>query len=201
MLEMTHSNIVQSIRAFQPEALRNEAFKLGHHFLYADLSHARSRTQVFRCISRDFQLPQCHAKNHDSLRCCLTTLMHRSGPQNGFVVMLEHMPDAMKFGVEAREKLLDAFRDMADFWAEWDVPFRVFYSYAIDTFKNSDMWETGYRMKGNGRLLAGEARPAGMYKSLRKMPVKESKKPKLQPSEILQNMRSAFDTQFLHHAI
>jgi len=31
---------------------------------------------------------------------------------------------------EARENLLDVFRDAAEFWAEKKVPFRVFYSFA-----------------------------------------------------------------------
>ena len=30
---------------------------------------------------------------------------------------------------EARENLLDVFRDAADFWAEKKVPFRVFFSF------------------------------------------------------------------------
>ena len=30
---------------------------------------------------------------------------------------------------DARETLLDVFRDAADFWAEKKVPFRVFYSF------------------------------------------------------------------------
>ena len=43
--------------------------------------------------------------------------------------MLEQLPNTQKFDKEARESLLDVFRDAADFWAEKKVPFRVFYSF------------------------------------------------------------------------
>jgi len=34
-----------------------------------------------------------------------------------------------RFDREAREQLLDVFRDAADFWAERRIPFRCFYSF------------------------------------------------------------------------
>ena len=34
-----------------------------------------------------------------------------------------------KFDKEARENLLDVFRDAADFWGEKKIPFRVFFSF------------------------------------------------------------------------
>jgi hypothetical protein len=44
--------------------------------------------------------------------------------------VLEQLPSTQKFDKEARENLLDVFRDAADYWAEKKVPFRVFYSFS-----------------------------------------------------------------------
>ena len=55
--------------------------------------------------------------------------LHRSGPQPGFVVALEQIPITAKFDKEAREQLLDIFRDAADYWAERKIAFRCFYSF------------------------------------------------------------------------
>ena len=44
-------------------------------------------------------------------------------------MVLEQLPNTQKFDKEARETLLDVFRDAADYWAEKKVPFRVFYSF------------------------------------------------------------------------
>ena len=52
-----------------------------------------------------------------------------TGPQPGFIAVIEQLPNTQKFDKEARETLLDVFRDAADFWAEKKVPFRVFYSF------------------------------------------------------------------------
>jgi hypothetical protein len=43
---------------------------------------------------------------------------------------LEGLPAVPKFDKEARETLLDVFREAAEFWAERKVNFRVFYSFA-----------------------------------------------------------------------
>ena len=56
------------------------------------------------------------AKNFDPLLDALTTTVDKSGPQPGFVVVLEGLPCTQKFDKEARETLLDVFRDAVDFW-------------------------------------------------------------------------------------
>jgi hypothetical protein len=43
--------------------------------------------------------------------------------------VLEQLPDNARFDREAREQLLDVFRDTADFWADRKIPFRCFYSF------------------------------------------------------------------------
>jgi hypothetical protein len=65
-----------------------------------------------------------------SMRCVIADqTIAEAGPQPGFIVVLEQLPNTQKFDKEARETLLDVFRDAAEFWAEKKVPFRVFYSF------------------------------------------------------------------------
>jgi RNAse (barnase) inhibitor barstar len=122
-------NLVQSIRAFRVTELQDEAALLGQHFLYAHCIAGMTKQQVLAIIAESFQFPKNFGKNFDALRECLTDTMFKSGPQTGFLVVLEQLPNTQKFDKEARETLLDVFRDAADFWAEKKVPFRVFYSF------------------------------------------------------------------------
>ncbi len=122
-------NLVQSIRAFRVAELQQEAIRLEQHFLYAYCAAALTKQQVLGKIAESFHLPKNFGKNFDALRECLTETMSKAGPQPGFLVVLEQLPNTQKFDKEAREILLDVFRDAADYWAEKKVPFRVFYSF------------------------------------------------------------------------
>jgi RNAse (barnase) inhibitor barstar len=122
-------NVVQSIRAFRVTDLQDEAARLGQHFLYAYCASATTKQQVLACIADSFQFPKHFGRNFDALSDCLTDLPHKSGPQPGFLVVLEQLPNTPKFDKEARETLLDVFRDAAEFWADRKVAFRVFYSF------------------------------------------------------------------------
>ncbi|WP_420840753.1 barstar family protein [Herbaspirillum robiniae] len=122
-------NIVQSIRAFRVTELQEEAARLEQHFLYAYCAEAVTKQQVLATIATAFHFPRHFGKNFDALADCLTDLTHKSGKQPGFVVVLEQLPNTQKFDKEARETLLDVFRDAADYWAEKKIPFRVFYSF------------------------------------------------------------------------
>lgn len=122
-------NVVQSIRAFRVTDLQTEAAQLGQHFLYAYCADATTKQQVLAMIAEAFQFPKHFGKNFDALGDCLTDLAHKAGPQPGFLVVLEQLPNTPKFDKEARETLLDVFRDAADFWADKKVAFRVFYSF------------------------------------------------------------------------
>ena len=128
-LKGVRSNIVQSIRAFRVQDLQDAAISLGQHFLYANLSSAQSKQDVLDLIAQQFTLPSHFGKNFDALYDCMTDPLHKSGPQPGFIVVLEHIPANGKFDKEAREQLLDIFRDTADYWAERKIPFRCFYSF------------------------------------------------------------------------
>ena len=129
LLKTVAPNAVQSIRAFRIPDLQAEAAKLGQHFLYAYCLEASTKQQVLGKIATSFGFPKHFGKNFDALSDCLTDLVHKAGAQPGFVVVLEQLPNTQKFDKEARETLLDVFRDAADFWAEKKVAFRVFYSF------------------------------------------------------------------------
>lgn len=129
MLKTVPSNVVQSIRAFRVADLQAEAAQLGQHFLYAYCAHATTKQQVLTSIAEAFQFPRHFGKNFDALSDCLTSLVHKAGPQPGFLVVLEQLPNTPKFDKEARETLLDVFRDAADFWSDKKITFRVFYSF------------------------------------------------------------------------
>src|SRR5215204_3819808 len=130
-LKGVRSNIVQSIRAFRVQDLQETATALGQHFLYANLATAQSKQDVLDMIAAQFTFPQHFGKNFDALYDCMTDPLHKSGPQPGFIVVLEHIPANGKFDKEAREQLLDIFRDTADYWADRKVPFRCFYSFSV----------------------------------------------------------------------
>ncbi len=128
-LRGVRSNIVQSIRAFRVQDLQDAAQSLGHHFLYANLANGQSKQEVLDMIGQQFTLPSHVGKNFDALYDSMTDPVHKSGPQPGFVAVLEHIPANAKFDKEAREQLLDIFRDAADYWGDRKVPFRCFYSF------------------------------------------------------------------------
>ena len=128
-LRGVRSNIVQSIRAFRVQDLQDAARSLGHHFLYANLANAQSKQEVLDMIGQQFTLPSHVGKNFDALYDSMTDPVHKSGPQPGFVAVLEHIPANAKFDKEAREQLLDSFRDAADYWSDRKIPFRCFYSF------------------------------------------------------------------------
>ena len=129
LLQTVRPNIVQSIRAYRAVDLLEAAQGVGQHFLYANLTAAQSKQDVLEGIAEAFTFPAHFGKNLDALYDCMTDLVHKSGSQPGFVLVLEQLPDNPKFDREAREQLLDVFRDAADFWAERKVPFRCFYSF------------------------------------------------------------------------
>ncbi|MBD3893051.1 MAG: barnase inhibitor [Hydrogenophaga sp.] len=130
-LRNVRPNIVQSIRAYSVKELQAAAEQLGHHFLYANLAKATSKQDVLERIGSQYTLPTHFGKNFDALYDCMTDLVNKSGQQTGFIVVLEHIPAHAKFDKEAREQLLDVFRDTADYWAERKIAFRCFYSFSV----------------------------------------------------------------------
>jgi RNAse (barnase) inhibitor barstar len=129
LLQTVRPNIVQSIRAYRVDDLMQVAQDVGQHFLYANLTDAQSKQEVLDTIAESFLFPAHFGKNLDALFDCMTDVVHKAGAQPGFVVVLEQLPDNARFDREAREQLLDVFRDAADFWGERRIPFRCFYSF------------------------------------------------------------------------
>ncbi|QNP47380.1 barstar family protein [Diaphorobacter aerolatus] len=129
LLRGVRPNIVQSIRAYRIQDLQTAAQAMGNHFLYANLAHAQSKQDILDLIAQQFMFPAHFGKNFDALYDCMTDPLHKSGPQPGFIVVLEQIPTTPKFDKEAREQLLDIFRDAADYWADRKVAFRCFYSF------------------------------------------------------------------------
>lgn len=125
------SNIVQSIRAFRVPELHDAAARLGHHFLCASLSEAQTKDEVISALIKQFSIASPPSHSYDAIYDSITEPFHKSGPQTGFIVVLEQIPTNPKFDREARESLLDIFRDASDYWAERKVPFRCFYSYSV----------------------------------------------------------------------
>ncbi len=128
-LQTVRPNIVQSIRAYRAQDLMQAAAQVGQHFLYVNLSAVQSKQEVLEAIAVAFQFPVQYGKNLDALYDCMTDLVHKAGPQPGFVVVLEQLPDNPRFDREAREQLLEVFRDAAEYWSERRIPFRCFYSF------------------------------------------------------------------------
>jgi RNAse (barnase) inhibitor barstar len=109
--------------------LQDAATHLNQHFLYANLSSAQSKQDILDMIAAQYTFPAHFGKNFDALYDCMTDMVHKSGPQPGFIVVLEQIPAHAKFDKEAREQLLDIFRDASDYWADRKIPFRCFYSF------------------------------------------------------------------------
>ena len=129
LLQTVRPNIVQSIRAYRVDELLQAAADAGQHFLYANLTAAQSKQEVLETIAEAFLFPTHFGKNFDALYDCMTDLVAKAGSQPGFVAVVEQIPDNSRFDREAREQLLDVFREAADFWGERKVPFRCFYSF------------------------------------------------------------------------
>ena len=128
-LQTTRPNLVQAIRAYRVDDLMQAAEKAGHHFLYANLAETQSKQDVLDGLAAAFLFPAHFGKNLDALYDCMTDLVHKAGQQPGFVVVLEQLPDNPRFDREAREQLLEVFRDAAEYWGERRIPFRCFYSF------------------------------------------------------------------------
>jgi RNAse (barnase) inhibitor barstar len=128
-LQTIRPNLVQAIRAYRVDDLMSAAESAGQHFLYANLGQAQSKQDVLDGIAASFLFPAHFGKNLDALFDCMTDLVAKSGQQPGFVVVLEQLPDNPRFDREAREQLLEVFRDAAEYWGERRIPFRCFYSF------------------------------------------------------------------------
>jgi RNAse (barnase) inhibitor barstar len=130
-LQTVRPNIVQAIRAYRVDDLMQAAEAAGQHFLYANLSESQSKQDVLDKIAESFTVSGPLRQELDALFDCMTDLVHAQAPSLGSWSCSSRLPDNPRFDREAREQLLDVFRDTADYWAERRIPFRCFYSFAV----------------------------------------------------------------------
>ncbi|CAN5189473.1 hypothetical protein BH10PSE16_BH10PSE16_38940 [soil metagenome] len=124
-------NIVQGIRAWSRQELQAAAALLGHTFLHADLGNATCKQGILELLAAQCALPGQSFKSMEALVGGLTMDLPKPTKPLGFIVVIEQIPAHARFDKEAREQLLDIFRDAADYWAERRLPFRCFYTFAV----------------------------------------------------------------------
>ena len=130
-LKGVRPNIVQAIRAWSRQELQAAAALLGHTFLHADLGNATCKQGILDVLVAQCALPGLSPKSMEALAKGLTEHLPKPTTPLGFIVVIEQIPAHAKFDKEAREQLLDIFRDAADYWAERKLPFRCFYTFAV----------------------------------------------------------------------
>jgi hypothetical protein len=130
-LKGVRPNIVQAIRALSRQELQAAAAQLGHTFLHADLGNATCKQGILELLAAQCALPGQPPKSMEALSGGLTVHLPKPQAPLGFIVVIEQIPAHARFDKEAREQLLDIFRDAADYWAERKLPFRCFYTFAV----------------------------------------------------------------------
>jgi RNAse (barnase) inhibitor barstar len=128
-LESLPPNAVERLADRRPATLRRQAHAAGQHFLHADCSEAGDKAGVLAALARGFALPAHFGSNLDALYDCLTDLEPKSGASApGLVLVVERLPGPPGFDDDARDALLDVFRDAAETFGERGVAFRTFWS-------------------------------------------------------------------------
>lgn len=122
-LEDLPTHTVRPLRGLAPDQLRAWSAAGGQRYVQVDLADSPDRRSVFMALRRAFELPEWFGANLDALYDSLTDLE----PAPGFLVLLDRIPATRDFGVEQRDALLDVFRDVARYYADTGMPFRVFY--------------------------------------------------------------------------
>ncbi len=126
---------VQAVKNFTAEQLNDAAASLGERFVHVRFAAREAmpggrsalKTEVLQTIGRALDFPGHYGANLDALYDALLDMGESSG---GFVILLDRIPTGPGFDADARESLLETFRDAADSLAEGDHAFRVFYSFA-----------------------------------------------------------------------
>lgn len=119
------------LSAYDVADLEQEAGKAQQVFLLADCGAQKDKDAVLNRIASAFSFPSHFGCNLDALYDCVTDLEpNQKARQPGFVVVLQSLPDSVHFNAQERNRLLDVFRDAADFFSDQKVAFRVFYSTA-----------------------------------------------------------------------
>jgi RNAse (barnase) inhibitor barstar len=120
---------VLPLGAYDLDELQKSARRADQRLLHVDLAGAQGKTEVLDRIAAAFELPAHFGRNLDALYDCVTDLRPLpEADQPGFVVVLENLPGGNGQVGQARDAVLDVFRDAADFFFDRETAFRVFYS-------------------------------------------------------------------------
>ena len=122
---------VLPLGTYQLDDLKKAARYADQRLLHANLAASKDKKEVLAGLSKAFSLPRHFGNNLDALYDCMTDMKPLpDAEQPGFVVILENVPESQSFDAEARDALLDVFRDAADYFFDRRTAFRVFYSVA-----------------------------------------------------------------------
>lgn len=120
---------VLPLQSYDRDALRSAATRAEQRVLQADCRAATDPDSVLGRIADGFALPDNAHGGFEALYRKVTDLQPVHDADNpGFVVFLENLPDTESFDRNARDRLLDVFRDAADYFFDRQTAFRVFYS-------------------------------------------------------------------------
>lgn len=126
---------VQAVKSFTAGQLAAAAASLGDRYFHVQFAlrepvsggRPSLKTEVLQAIGRTLDFPGHYGANLDALYDALVDMGQTGG---GLVIMLDRIPVGSGFDADARESLLETFRDAADTLAESGTHFRVFYSFA-----------------------------------------------------------------------
>jgi len=120
---------VLPLQSYDRDALRSAARRAEQRVLHADCRAATDPDSVLGHIVDGFALPSHPQAGFDALYQHVTGLQPMDDADTpGFVVFLENLPETADFDRVARDRLLDVFRDAADYFFDRQTAFRVFYS-------------------------------------------------------------------------
>ncbi|MDT3677855.1 MAG: barstar family protein [Burkholderiaceae bacterium] len=120
---------VLPLQSYDRNALRSAAARAEQRVLQADCRSATDADSVLGEIAVGFSLPAPGSAGFEALYNRVTGLQPvRDADEPGFVVFLENLPETAAFDRKARDRLLDVFRDAADYFFDRQTAFRVFYS-------------------------------------------------------------------------
>jgi len=127
---------VQAVKNFTAEQLRDAAQALGDRFAHVQFAlrepavggRPTLKTEVLQTIGRTLDFAGHYGANLDALFDALVDMGDTH--DDGIVILLDRIPTGPGFDADARESLLETFRDAADTLADSQKRFRVFYSFA-----------------------------------------------------------------------
>ncbi|MGB7181834.1 MAG: barstar family protein [Burkholderiaceae bacterium] len=120
---------VLPLSAYKLSELRESAANFQQTFLYVSCAACTDKLSILKQIASSFHFGDYFGENLDALYDCVTDMEpDRRADKPGFVIVLEGLPQTAEFDAVERNRVLDVFRDAADFFDDNQVAFRVFYS-------------------------------------------------------------------------